>query len=72
MTDLLKQAFELASSLPPREQDFLASLVMDEMKSEARWQELFDQSGDILDLMAEEALKEHRDGKTLPLDPESI
>jgi hypothetical protein len=72
MTELLKQAIQMASSLPSSEQDFLASMLMDEMKSEARWQELFDQSGDILDLMAEEALKEHREGMTLPLDPESI
>ena len=72
MTEQLKQAFDLASSLPASEQDALASILIEEMKSEARWQELFDQSGDLLDRMAEEAREEFKAGKTLPLDIECI
>lgn len=72
MTEQLKQVFDMASALPPSEQDALAAILLEEIRSEARWQELFDQSGDILDRLAEQALKEHREGKTLPLDPDSL
>lgn len=72
MTEQLKQAFEMASTLPPRDQDAIAAVMMDELKSETRWQELFDGSSDKLDKLAEKALQEHREGKTLPLDPDEI
>lgn len=72
MTDELKHAFDVASALPPSEQNVLAAIMLEEIKSESRWQDLFDQSTDFLDRMAEEALKEHREGKTMPLDVDAI
>ena len=72
MTKLLQKAFELARSLPDKEQDALAALVIDEMGSDRRWQEAFDSSADALDRLADEALAEYRAGKTLPLDPDKM
>ena len=72
MTELLQRAFELASRLPVEEQDALAAQLIEEMEIEARWDESFARSHDLLAEMADEALREHRAGLTLPLecDPE--
>jgi hypothetical protein len=72
MTDLLQQAFNSASQLPPEEQDAFAKWMLHELQSEQRWSELFAQSQDMLAQMADEALAEHRAGKTLPLDPDAL
>ena len=69
MSNLLQKAFELARSLPEKEQDALAALIIDELTSDRRWQEAFDKSGDDLDRLAAEALAEYHAEKTLPLDP---
>ncbi len=61
----------MASALPPSEPEALAAILLEEIKPEARWQEVFDQSSDLLDQMTEQAVKEHREGKTLPLDPDT-
>ena len=72
MTKLLQQAFEEASNLPPDEQDAFGAWMLEELRSEQRWQELFASSPDLLEKMADEALAEHRAGKTLPLDPDNL
>jgi hypothetical protein len=72
MTKLLQQAFDTASRLPPEEQDAFAKWILYELESEQRWNELFASSQDMLAKMADEALAEHRAGKTLPLDPDTL
>jgi hypothetical protein len=72
MTGLLQQAFEKAGQLSPDEQNALASLLLAELESENRWDELFRASGDQLEKLADEALAEHRAGKTEPLDPDKL
>ena len=67
MSNLLQKAFELAKRLPEKEQDALAALIIDELASDRRWQEVFDSSGEALDRLAKEALGEHRAGKTRTL-----
>ena len=67
MTHLLEKAFAEASRLPERDQDAIAEIVMAELASERRWQELFEGSQDVLAELAEEALAEYRAGKTKPL-----
>jgi hypothetical protein len=49
---------------PEQEQDALA-----ELESERRWEEAFSRSTDALDRLAEEALAEHRAGRTQELEP---
>jgi hypothetical protein len=72
MTERLRQAFAEASQLPPDEQDVFASWMLEELRSEQRWQELFARSQDLLAKMADEAMAEHAAGKTLPLDPDTL
>lgn len=67
MTQLLDQAFRELAKLPPSEQDSLAAALLAELASEKRWTELFGQSQDLLGKLADEALAEHRAGKTQPM-----
>ena len=64
MTKLLAQAFEKASALPEDLQDELARELLDGLAWEARWNKALAESADALDDMAEEALKDHRAGRT--------
>lgn len=68
MTTLLEKAFAEASKLPEQDQDAIAEVVLAELASEERWNELFAKSQDILTELAEEALTEHRNGKTKAID----
>jgi hypothetical protein len=43
-----------------------------EIESERRWDDLFSQPSAAIECMAAEALEEHRAGKTMPLDPDSL
>ncbi len=72
MTNLLKEAFEKASELPPEEQDSFARFILAELESEARWDELFSKSQSELATLAEEAREEYLSGSTEPLDPDSL
>jgi hypothetical protein len=72
MTKLLEQAFEEAAKLPSDEQDSLARVLLGELASERRWDELFAKSHDLLSELAAEALAEHRAGQTEVLDPDKL
>ena len=68
MTNLLQKAFALARSLPDTEQDAPAALIIEEMESDRRWDELFAKSQDKLEALADEALEQHARGETRPFD----
>ena len=68
MTERLEKVFKEAAKLPEDEQDALAALIVEEMLSEASWDEAFLDSQDALSKLADEALDELRCGKTQPLD----
>lgn len=68
MTSLLEKAFREAARLPDDQQDAFAAMLLAELKSEVRWQELLSQSSDALASLANEALAERRDGRTVDLD----
>ncbi|MCE0521891.1 MAG: hypothetical protein LV480_03165 [Methylacidiphilales bacterium] len=70
MTALLKKALNRINALPPEEQDAVASLILEEIESEKRWDELFASSQGQLARLAEQAIAEYKAGKTKPLDPE--
>ena len=72
MTKLLEKAFAVAVKLPKKEQDRLAKWLLAELESERRWGEAFAGSTDQLARLAHEALKEHRKGRTKPLNPEQL
>jgi len=68
MTQLLEKAFEEASRLSELEQNALARWLIAEVISEKKWEKAFAESEDVLDKLANEALAEHAQGKTKPLD----
>ena len=72
MTKLLEKAFQEAAKLSEEEQDALARAVLEELASERRWDELFANSPHLLSELAEEALAEHRAGRTEALDPDKL
>ncbi len=72
MTELLRKAFEEASKLPPQEQDSLASVLLEEIDGEQRWDATLEETQEDLAGLADAALAEHRAGKTEPLDPEKL
>jgi hypothetical protein len=67
MTTLLDEAYAKAAKLPPKEQDALGAMLLEEMACESRWQELLAGSQDQLSRLVDEALAEFQAGKTLPL-----
>lgn len=70
MTQLLERALSEVNRLPETEQDALASLLLEEIASEARWSAAFAGSQARLASLAADALAEFHAGCTLPLDPE--
>jgi len=72
MTKLLEKAFAEISKLPKQEQDALAAWILEELASEQRWEKAFGESRDQLAKLADEALAEHRKGRTQPLDPDKL
>ena len=72
MTKALKKAFEAASRLPGREPDELAAAILEELTVDQRWETAFAESQQTLKRLADEALKEHRAGRTKALDPDAL
>ncbi|MGH7570652.1 MAG: hypothetical protein ACREMK_02275 [Gemmatimonadota bacterium] len=72
MTSKLKEAFEEASRLPPDEQDALAAAILIEVTVEGLWDASFAKSSRALEELADEALREHRAGRTSPLEPDDL
>jgi hypothetical protein len=70
MTKALEDAFSEASKLPEADQDSLAAAIRAEISAESDWDEAFKSSQDELGRLADEALDEHRSGRTLPHEPD--
>ena len=68
----LEMAFAEAAKLPKKEQEALAEWILEELASERQWAETFARSADILTRLADEAVSEHRAGKSEPLDPDRL
>jgi hypothetical protein len=68
MTKALQDAFREAEKLPEAEQDQLAAAIRAEIEADRAWDARLAASGDALAALADEALDEHRSGRTLPLD----
>jgi len=72
-TNLLRQAFDKASELAENGQDVLAHFLIQAIESDARlWDAAFARSVKKLDKLAEQALEDHRVGRTEPLDPDKL
>ncbi len=64
MTELLEKAFAEVSKLLESEQDIFSRWILEELASEKRWDMAFTNSQYLLSRLADEALAEHRAGKT--------
>ena len=72
MTKALKDAFAAASHLPEGKQDALASAILEELAVEAQWEATLKGDLGTLERLADEAIADHRAGRTEPLDPDSL
>ena len=72
MQKLLREAVTAASKLPANEQEAIGAWLLAEMGSQRRWHESFSESRDALERMADQALKEHTQALTTPLDPDHL
>ena len=68
MTKLLEAAVKEISKLPENEQNELAQLILDELRDEKLWDKSFSDSQELLSGLADEALDEHKKGKTKDLE----
>jgi hypothetical protein len=72
MTERLEQAIARLKTLPIDKQDAIATLILEELEDDQRWDESFARSPDLLANLAAEAMAEYRAGKTQELDPETL
>ena len=64
MTSLLEKAFKEAAKLTDLEQNIIANQVLEELSAEKKWEKAFAESEDILSILADEALEDHKKGRT--------
>jgi hypothetical protein len=72
MSKLLDEAYAIAKKLPEEKQEAISALLLAEIEDNRRWEELLAQPSEVIERMADQALEDHRLGRTLPLDPESL
>lgn len=72
MTKLLEEAIRVVAELPDAEQDALAAAILAEVAGDAEWDAKFHASASALARLADEALSEHRRGRSRPLDPDTL
>ena len=72
MTKLLEQAIAQLKTSPTDKQDAIATLILEELAEEQRWDNSFARSPGLLAKLATAAMAEERAGKTQELDPETL
>ena len=74
MTGLMAQAMSRIAQLPEQDQEALAAILLREIESERRWDELFScpESADLLASMADDALAEAEAGQCRPLSLDDL
>ena len=69
---LVDQAIKEWKERSPMEQNRIAKWLIEELKSESKWEKSFAESEDLLEELATEALEEDKRGETTVLDPERL
>jgi hypothetical protein len=67
MTTLLEKAVKKISGLPETEQDKIAKIILEEIEDEHTWYNKFKNNQSKLSILAGEARKEFKSGKTKEL-----
>ncbi len=68
MSSLLEKALEKVGTLPPEEQDAIATQILASLADEDAWRMRCAEKRDVIRRMAQQALDEDARGETLPLD----
>lgn len=68
MTALLEEAIRETISLPESEQDFIASLLLENIRDARQWDARFAASKDVLEELFDEAMEEYKAGRTTPIN----
>lgn len=68
----MEKAVAEVHKLSKPDQDALAIWILEELASERRWRKAFARSPDVLASLAEEAIKEYREGRTRELDTNKL
>ena len=68
MTKLLEKAIAATEKLSKAEQDTIATIILEELADEDRWEQSFAHSKKQLSILAKEALAEYNAGRTKALE----
>ncbi|MBZ5676938.1 MAG: hypothetical protein LAP61_22065 [Acidobacteriia bacterium] len=68
MSTLLEKALEKVSTLPPDQQDAIASQILASIEDEEAWKKRFEEKRNVIRRLAKEALEADDCGETVPLD----
>lgn len=68
MTKQMEQVIAKVTKLSEEEQEYYATIFLEELEDERRWDESFAATQNELAKLADEALQEFEEGKTTPLD----
>lgn len=69
---LVDQAIKDLKDRSPIEQNRIAKWLIEELKSDRKWEKSFAESEDLLEELADEALEEYEKGETTILDLEKL
>jgi hypothetical protein len=72
MTERLEMAIAEVEKLVAEEQDAIAAWILEELESERQWDARLAGSQDMLARLAQEALSEHRAGRTETLSLDEL
>jgi hypothetical protein len=72
MAELLEQAIARVKALSVDEQNAIATLILEELKDESRWDTSFAGSHNLLAELAAEAMAEYHAGNSQELDPKKL
>jgi hypothetical protein len=72
MADLLEQAIARVKALSVDEQNAIATLILEELEDESRWDTSFAGSHNLLAELAAEAMAEYHAGNSQELDPKKL
>ena len=72
VTRTLEAAIAKLATLPAEEQDRVGSWLLEELRDEEHWRRQFARTQDVLSKLASEARADHADGRTTPLDPDTL
>jgi hypothetical protein len=74
MSQLMDRAFKEAMQLPEPDQEAIASIILQEIESERRWDRLFarPESAALLSRLADEALAGMQAGRAVKLDIDKL